>query len=345
MQTKIKISAFQFQGYAKMFIFCDVELCIENCTATCNIDGPSSNALQLSDVPGILTSMTTCPRDELCVISGSIEICECSTTAPINSSLEDAIVAVFCEPKSMKVALRECLLVQLGYNPSSVQLNKNESWCSIVYSRVLNDTRMYTIEVEPYTGCCGNTIMVNSSHVTYSNTLHIESISASSREWTVNISCTYSLLWESQLILSVQQENGKLTVSEVYACNDLLCASIYKNDQFTHLLFKGESLDENSTLFIVINTSLQESDRFHIVVDEFLISSSSSSSSIQIMQNGVFDSPFQLLSYWTPTKAIFSVQTTLFTNQSRTSLSITARLCDSYTEDCCKFLLKLLQES
>ncbi|XP_077151471.1 uncharacterized protein LOC143815762 isoform X2 [Ranitomeya variabilis] len=345
LETRIKMSAFQFQGYAQVFIFCDVQFCFGSCNLTCNNDGPSSNDLQLSSVTGLGTSVTTCLRDELCVLTSGIASCACNTTAPTDTSLENAIVGVTCEPKSMKVALRECLLVQLGYNPSSVRLTSNDSWCSAVYSHVVNDTRIYTIEAEPSTGCCGNEVMVNASHVTYLNALHIEPLSPSSIEWTVNISCAYTLSWESQRLLSVSQENWTLTVNEIYTCNDLLCAKIYVDDQFSQPLFIGQSFDVNSTLFIMITTSLQDSNRFHIVVDQFSVSSlnDSSSSSETLMQNGLTYYPgLQLLNNWTGNEARFSVQTTFFTNRSSASLFYTARLCDSYNEQCCKFLFKLL---
>ncbi|XP_073398687.1 uncharacterized protein [Dendrobates tinctorius] len=345
LETRIKMSAFQFQGYAQVFIFCDVQFCFGSCNLTCNNDGPSSNDLQLSSVTGLVTSVTTCPRDELCVLTSDAASCACNTTAAADTSLENAIVGVTCKPKSMKVALRECLLVQLGYSPSSVRLTNNDNWCSAVYSHVVNDTRIYTIEAEPSTGCCGNKIMVNASHVTYANTLHIEPLSPSRTEWAINISCTYNLFWEFQRLLSVSQENWTLTMNEIYTCNDLLCASIYMDDQFTQPLFTGQSFDVNSTLFIMITTSLQDSKRFHIVVDQFSVSSlnDSSSSSETLMQNGLtYDPGLQMLNNWTGNEARFSVQTTFFINRSSASLFFTARLCDSYNEQCCKFLLKLL---
>ncbi|KAM4045376.1 uromodulin-like [Anomaloglossus baeobatrachus] len=285
-------------------------------------------------------SVTTCPRDELCVLTSGIATCACNTTPPTDTSLENGIADVTCEPKSMKVALRECLLVQLGYNPSSVQLTKNDSCCSVVYSHVLNDTRIYTVEVEPYTGCCGNEIMVNSSHVTYSNTLHMDPLSPSNSEGTINISCAYSLSWEFQRLLSVRQENGMLTVNEMYTCNDLLCASIYADDQFSQPLFTGQSFDVSSTIYIMINKSLQDSNRFHIVVDQFSISSLNDTSSSDIlMQNGLaYDPRVQLLNNWTINEAKFSIQTTFFTNKSSASLFFIARLCDSYNEPCCKIM-------
>ncbi|XP_075057130.1 uromodulin-like [Mixophyes fleayi] len=290
----------------------------------------------------VINCSPSCMSDEYCDTASGPPTCLCDKTMYMGTTIAALKPTVSCDGGAMSLSISVCQLEQLGYDYRTSHLIDNSSLCTFTYNQVINNVNMWLIETRSAVGWCGNILTMNSSHVTYTNTEYFQPMGVtSSGDLAVNLSCSYALFWESQLLLSVQQEDRALTVSEVYVCSDI-CANIAMNDQFAQPLYVGESLDERSTLFITIYTPFQLWERYHIVLDQFFtspINDSSTSSQTQIMHQGVvYDSRFEIINNWTPTEAKVSVQTSLFTNQSRSSLFFSARLCDSYTEHCCKLM-------
>ncbi|XP_053562929.1 uncharacterized protein LOC128653573 [Bombina bombina] len=333
LMAKIQISTFKFTGYDHVYIFCDARLCdkiSENCSVCTTNQEVISNHTQRSNLTDVVKS---CASEELCV-----------DVATTNASLNDVVIARQCEITNITLLISKCQLIQIGYDPSSLQFS---SCRNSTESIIINYTRVEKILAAPITNWCGNEVKVNASHVVYSNFWYVKPISNgtnSTGEESVPYSCEYALYLEPQFLLSVWQDSGTLRVSEALKCTDNLCATFAINVDYRYSLDPGDTLEENTNLSVNIMRYNPDQQRFMVKLEELFISQdrkSTSTSRSQLMSKGLVTDP-QYVSYELKKGLTYStliINTQLFVNKSSSNIFFSLRYCDLYTEDCCKFLI------
>ncbi|XP_019725167.1 alpha-tectorin isoform X1 [Hippocampus comes] len=225
-----------------------------------------------------------------CELENGGDLCGCPELPPSPEGCDDDVIEaeVTCKPAVMEVSISKCKLFQLGFQRGDVRVN---------------DRRCAGVEGEDYIsfhinntkGHCGSIVHSNGTHITYKNTVWIESVNNTgnviTRDKTVNVefSCAYELDLKISLetvlkpILSVIN----LTLA-TQAGNFITKMALYKSASYRQpyregevvlstrdVLYVGvfvEGADENQ-LILVVNTcwatpSRNSSDRLRYVIIE-----------------------------------------------------------------------------
>ncbi|XP_075460073.1 pancreatic secretory granule membrane major glycoprotein GP2-like isoform X1 [Ascaphus truei] len=178
----------------------------------------------------------TCAPDQIC----NTDICKCDL-ALYTATAAPPTPAVDCTGGSMNLYISICQLEKSEYNSSTLHLTGTEAGCTRAVQN-LNDKAQVTFSAPLSTGACGNTVVVNGSHVVYSNKLNVESqvLQYSSfsiipkNDVSMSVSCAFPLNMSVALNVSLNPliSVTQLTVPEVEEVFTVTMEA-YRNPDFT----------------------------------------------------------------------------------------------------------------
>ncbi|XP_075056524.1 pancreatic secretory granule membrane major glycoprotein GP2-like [Mixophyes fleayi] len=111
-------------------------------------------------------------------------------------AVADLNPTVRCDDGAMTTSISVCQLQQLRYNYSTLHLMNTSSDCSYTYLKVINNVRVWSIQVAPVPGYCGNIVTEDSSKIYFTNTLQIDQIAEpliTRNPFIYNFTCAYNL--------------------------------------------------------------------------------------------------------------------------------------------------------
>ncbi|XP_075460075.1 uromodulin-like isoform X3 [Ascaphus truei] len=194
--------------------------------------------LALCSFTAVSAACPTCaPTDQTC--NATTNICDCNL-ALYTKSAAPPTPTVDCTGGSMNLYISKCQLEKSQYNSGTLHLAGTEAGCTGGEKNV--DNAQVTFSAPLRTGACGNTVVVNGSHVVYSNKLNVESqvLQYSSfsiipkNDVSMSVSCAFPLNMSVALNVSLNPliSVTQLTVPEVEEVFTVTMEA-YRNPDFT----------------------------------------------------------------------------------------------------------------
>ncbi|XP_075056525.1 uncharacterized protein LOC142142546 [Mixophyes fleayi] len=137
----------------------------------------------------------SCMSDEYCNTASGTLTCVCDTTTYMGTTVADLNPTVRCDDGRMTTSISVCQLEQLGYDYNTLHLMNTSSDCSYTYPDVINNVRVWSIQVASVPGYCGNIVTEDSSKIYFTNTLQIDPIAEpliTRNPFIYNFTCAYN---------------------------------------------------------------------------------------------------------------------------------------------------------
>ncbi|MEE6484806.1 hypothetical protein FKM82_014050 [Ascaphus truei] len=180
---------------------------------------------------------TCAPTDQTC--NATTNICDCNL-ALYTKSAAPPTPTVDCTGGSMNLYISKCQLEKSQYNSGTLHLAGTEAGCTGGEKNV--DNAQVTFSAPLRTGACGNTVVVNGSHVVYSNKLYIDSQVLQyptfsiilKNDVSMSVSCAFPLNMKVALNVSLNPviSTAQLTVPVEEGVVTVTMAA-YRNPSFT----------------------------------------------------------------------------------------------------------------
>lgn len=186
-ESRFAMKVFQISGFGSFRLSADVLFCEDHCVPECTGGNLPTNS---SNTTSVICANETCAGDEYCDSSGTA--CQCNSTIyPYTESRPTPTVD--CSGGKLNVFISKCLLERNGYTTSSISL---QSPSCLADREIVNGTAQMTFHRPLMNNDCGDIVELNTTHVTYRNTLNIFAVTTplqTREDFAVNVSCTYPL--------------------------------------------------------------------------------------------------------------------------------------------------------
>ncbi|MEE6513918.1 hypothetical protein FKM82_021783 [Ascaphus truei] len=250
-----------------------------------------------------------------------------------------------CAGPNMTVSVDKNLLEYLRYNPAASYLSSDPG-CTGASITTLSGKRMYSLTVSTITGRCGNKMSTNSSHVTYSNMLHIPASTSSGivsvNNISLNISCSYALNMQTSLatVLHPVMSTENLTV-ESSGIEGAATIAAYINPTYTSPLQQEQQdqLTVGSTLYF--GMSVQFPDPIFVLRVERCFATPNNDPNdpiqVELIRGGcsIGEGPYvKLDANGEATEVRFSIVSFAFQGHNNVYIFCNARMCNNVTSVC-----------
>ncbi|XP_044141587.1 pancreatic secretory granule membrane major glycoprotein GP2-like [Bufo gargarizans] len=274
----------------------------------------------------------TCASDEYCNNSN----CTCNS-ALYNNTGSNPSPTIDCSNGEMSTYISKCWLERNGYNSTSITL---DNVTCLATREIVNDTAVMSFHRPLISKDCGNNVYMNSTHVTFSNRLHIYAKTQpilSRQDVIMNFSCIFPLFINVHLNFTVKPILGSTQITVPGTLGSFtLDMFIYKDADFTTLLTENESVYVESTLYISLIIPSLEVQNFKIKVLDLYASVSESGPTYYLLQDGCPTSGItadlmSVLNNGNATEARFAMKVFQIAGSSTVSLTAKVKIC---TVDC-----------
>ncbi|OCT94448.1 uromodulin [Xenopus laevis] len=213
----------------------------------------------------LFSASATCPpcaKDQVC--NNITNSCDCNTSMYTESAIPPKLF-IDCLGGDINIYIKKCQLEKNQYGTDNLHLNNISCLGS---EEILNDVSYMAFLHLTKNGKCGNKLMVNSSHLTYSNTLFITAQSTSILERNdiaVNVSCSYPLNMNTTSNISFKPVLGT-TQLLIPGSNDVMTVTmaIYKDSSFTDIITSDTLL--LSEQYVYVSVLMPQLDTFSLKV-------------------------------------------------------------------------------
>ncbi|XP_041439813.1 uromodulin [Xenopus laevis] len=274
---------------------------------------------------------SNCASDQNC--DATANSCICNKT--MYSTIGKPPTPVIQCSNTMILSMPKCQLERDRYNSTSLHLM--DSACHLHDETVDNLAQMvynWTLK----NGECGNSIIVNSTHVTYANQLFVyaqNSIITSRNNATVNFSCTYPLNMSTSLNFPLKTVFGSAEISIPGGEGKLsIIMSVYTDAAFSQHVTADTQLTVDQPVYVSVwMPSLQS---FSVKVTNIYATETSDSSvgtKVYLLQNGckpdgVGADIMSTLQNGNNTESRFLMKVFKFTTTSSVYLFADVTICD-----------------
>ncbi|XP_072471660.1 uncharacterized protein [Notamacropus eugenii] len=240
-------------------------------TLTTALNTGSSSTMSVAN--GSLPTMRSlCASDEY--PSTKLERgCMCNSSYYAHPEVNNVTVALFCWPWEMEVSLSQCFLETHGW----VQGSSLFPGCSGI-SKIIHGWRAITFVVKRNESACGLRLSTNTSHALYSLNAQLPPTShgskSSSGSIDINISCAYPLAVNVNQKVTHQHININVTGTG----DSIITLSIFTDAQYTSLLV-DQPVAFHTPLYVALEATNADPERFVLVVNDFFASTSASGAS------------------------------------------------------------------
>ncbi|KAJ1176579.1 hypothetical protein NDU88_001853 [Pleurodeles waltl] len=283
-----------------------------------------------------------CAIDEIC--QDATSTCQCNSTQYQNSTYNDIDPIVNCLSGKMVVSVGKCLTKKLHIDPQNTSLADTN--CTGANITLLNGIFVYDITATARTAYCGNVMTINTTHVTYSNMLHIPPLKYAAgfiagKQVEFPFSCTYLLNMKTSLdtvLKPVANTIGLSTGGNGVASTTM---AAYSNPSYTTPIPQGqEDTSIGSTIYFGMTTEFEDADVFVLRVDTCYatpVPDPNSNIRVSIIKDGCpanGDVQIQVVSNGESLQVRFSIEVFIFQSTSSAYIYCSARLCLRATRQC-----------
>ncbi|KAM5180706.1 uromodulin-like [Mantella aurantiaca] len=287
-----------------------------------------------------------CLADEVCQYVNQIADCVANTTYYMSLGLNayNTTYSVECKGSNMTMSVGKNLLEVLHYKPSASTLLQSN--CSGSIESIFQGQRVYSLTVQTGDGICGNKMVKNSTHVTYTNAIKIPTNSDNGLITTSNISiafsCTYNVSMWTSLFTVFKPVMTTENLNSGGANGDALTSlAAYSNPSYTVPIQQSEqqSLQIGSTLYFGMTSQFPD-PAFVLRVDQcFATPTNDASGSIklQLIQGGCSigdESYITVVENGISMEVRFSIIAFSFQNYDTVYIFCDARLCNKASGTC-----------
>uniref|UniRef100_A0A8C5M1M0 ZP domain-containing protein n=1 Tax=Leptobrachium leishanense TaxID=445787 RepID=A0A8C5M1M0_9ANUR len=241
-----------------------------------------THTLSLSDVFGC---SPLCADDEICENRHNIPTCECNSSIYNGKTTADVKPSVTCESNVMTISVSKCLLQYLHYDYTSLQLNTNSTNCIYIYTEIINNQSMLSVQAAVQSEWCGNIVTNGSSKISYTNTLYIEPLGlpgTGTNNLAFPFTCTYN---------NTSDIPGSTTVLDSVTGGGSYTARMtaYRDSSFTIKIQNGDFVEIESDIYLGISVSEADGNKLALTVTECIASPTMNRSdlnTVQLMSQG-----------------------------------------------------------
>ncbi|XP_074161853.1 uncharacterized protein LOC141563929 [Sminthopsis crassicaudata] len=201
--------------------------------------------------------------------------CICNSSYYAHPEVNNVTVALFCRPWEIEVSLSQCFLKKHGWAQGDALF----PGCSGI-SKIIRGWRVITFVMKRNESTCGLKLSTNISHAVYSLTAQLPSVSHGSETSKGSIDITFSCAYP--LVVNVnQKEPSKMANSPhskihvVGTGESTITLSFFTDAQHSSLLV-DQPVALNTTLYVALEASNADPERFVLVVNAFFASINSS---------------------------------------------------------------------
>ncbi|XP_069828660.1 uromodulin-like [Dendropsophus ebraccatus] len=287
-----------------------------------------------------------CLPDEACT-SLNNTACAANTTyyQSLGMSVSNVSTTVDCKGANMTVSVPKNLLEFLNYNPSASALSQNN--CTGAVVNIVQGQRVYSLTVQTKEGTCGNTMMKNTTHVTFANSLYIPGLNSNGLITVGNISiqfsCTYNITMQTALytvfkpVMTSQNLNSGGTGGD-----GTTTLAAYSSPSYTNPIQQSQQqvLPVGTTLYFGMITQFPDPAFVLRVTQCFATPTSDGTGSlkIQLIQGGCpvsGDGPnIQVVSNGVSKEVRFSITSFYFQGSDSVYIFCDAKLCQTASGTC-----------
>ncbi|XP_078538818.1 uromodulin-like [Lissotriton helveticus] len=288
-----------------------------------------------------LACVPECATDEIC----QNVTCQCNSTMYKNSTYLDIHPIVKCLSGKMVVSVGKCLTNTLHIDPQNTTLaDANCTGASNI--TLLNGIFLYDITAIARTAYCGNVMKLNTTHVTYSNMLHIPPLKYASGVIAGNkvefpFSCTYLLDIKTSLDTVLKPLASTIGLSTGGSGLASTTMAAYSNPSYTSPITSGqEDMSIGSTIYFGMTTEVGDADVFVLRVDTCYATPTQDPNSaikVSLIENGCpanGDVSIQVVSNGESLQVRFSISVFIFKSTSSAYIYCSARLCVKASQQC-----------
>ncbi|XP_047394028.1 uromodulin-like [Sciurus carolinensis] len=217
------------------------------------------------------SSQNSSPRAEACALDEYIAgpgDCRCNDSYHAHTELSRMPVTLNCWPQKIEVALSSCFLETQHWN-----LKKDGfSGCSSI-KKIEQGHRVQVFMLEKKQGTCGLQLLTNDSHALYSLKVQLQQVLPGSNitEPTIlSFSCAYPLAVNISQTLPHLVDSIP-TIHFTSTGDTIIILSVFTDFQLSTPL-KNRTAPLGTLLYVVLNATSSDPDRFALVVNEVFAS-------------------------------------------------------------------------
>uniref|UniRef100_A0A8C5PRV9 ZP domain-containing protein n=1 Tax=Leptobrachium leishanense TaxID=445787 RepID=A0A8C5PRV9_9ANUR len=212
----------------------------------------------------VLRTSAVCASDEVLNVNG---VCNCNP-AKYTSSVTPPIPVIDCSGGKLKVSLKKCQLEISLFNSSSLHLNDNTCVGTVVNENNINNI---VLTSTLSTAACGNILTVNTSHITYSNTLVIKAkrrTIITRNDFNVKVSCSYPVSATVKLNTTLNPVVGLSAIAGPGGNAEyIVLMEAFINEGFIEVLTVDTIVAVEDTIYISVNVPELEGSSFAVSVN------------------------------------------------------------------------------
>ncbi|KAJ1176596.1 hypothetical protein NDU88_001868 [Pleurodeles waltl] len=216
------------------------------------------------------TCYPACLDDEYCLVPQGI--CVCNSTKYQGAQIANVAPIFICAETLITITVPKCLLEKLRYNPASMHVRDAAPECLNSYTEVLNGKRMWSEQILPLTGFCGNEVVINSTYTTYSNFLEIPAANKSGITYVPNMkysfSCSYprNILASLDTVLNVLSSTLTLSLGEGAGVATVTMAAFW-DPSYTDPITANQEIKVGQTFYFGLVATFNDADTFVLRAD------------------------------------------------------------------------------
>ncbi|KAM4701962.1 uncharacterized protein O3C94_002875 [Discoglossus pictus] len=294
----------------------------------------------LMSVSESCTVNSECAGDELC--NSATSTCNCDLTK-YTTQVSPPAPVIECTGGNVKLHIQKCQLEKSKYISNDLHLE--DTSCLGSYDIVNNISQVF-FNRPIKSGDCGGNVILNSTHLTYSNTLYItgkQKPIVSRNNVTIDFSCSFPVQLSAKLNVTLNPKLGitQITAPETNAVMTVTMA-VYVNPDFTNLVDESTVLTVEQSVYVSVLIPDLDADAFSVKVVKIYAKAPTDPSDTQytILDNGC---PYKDLGYdlisiirnGNTNEARFTMKVFQISGFSNVNLFADVTICkDNCTEDC-----------
>ncbi|XP_073457277.1 uncharacterized protein [Aquarana catesbeiana] len=263
-ESRFPMKVFQIASSYTVYLYAELRLCTNNCTTTCSPQSRSQIIQPIAVAGSAFCGSDSCAGDEYC---DNNTVCQCNTTLYpfIRGSLPSPNLT--CTGAKFNIQVSKCWLEANSYNTSDIRLNSTEYFAA---REVVAGTSEMTIYRPLITSDYNTEVMVNSTHVIYTNQLYIfaQTFPITTRnDIVMDISCSYLLNVNVALNVTLHPIFGPIVINGPTADGSYSVYMVtYKENQFITQLSDSDILTVEDTIYISVIIPYLDTNTLHLKV-------------------------------------------------------------------------------
>ncbi|XP_078538812.1 uromodulin-like [Lissotriton helveticus] len=216
------------------------------------------------------TCYPACMADEACKLPEGV--CICNSTLHQGAQVTDVVPMFMCDEALITITVPKCLLEKLRYNPAGMHVRTPTVDCMNSYNQVLNGIRMWSEQILPVTGFCGNEVVINGTYTTYSNYLEIPAATINGIIYVPNLRYNFSCSYPRNILASldtvINPISSTLTLSLGGASGVItVTMAAFWDSSYTNPITAVQQIDVGTTFYFGLSAASPDDGTFVLRAD------------------------------------------------------------------------------